>query len=130
MSNIRWGLGNFLPVIGLFAGIAVVLRLVIGKSYAPGRSLMRMALDYALFGLVSGTLVGVCRPLTRTMLGAAVLGAVLDICLGVIVAMPIHSWDPGLAIVAAFVSVGGAFLGTQIWRSARQIDAKRRAERR
>ena len=127
ISDVRWGLGSALPLAVLMGAVAAVFRLIIGPTYAPGVSLFGLLLDYGLLGFSAGILLGIFRPLTHSMRGAAIIGGVWGIFLDLVIMVPFGRWAPFDAVFMLIYTIGGAGLGAQIWRVSQRIKAKRRA---
>jgi hypothetical protein len=127
MRDVGWGLSNAFYLAALFGAVAVVMRLLIGASYIPGVTLTRLIGTYAALGLAGGTLTGVFRPLTRHLVGSAILGAIWGIFLELAIRVPFDRLVPFDAVFMSICSVGGAVLGVQLRRAWTRIDEKRRA---
>ena len=128
--DLRWGFGQAFYITALFGGVGIICRLVIGDSYIPGVGLIQLVLAYALLGFAAGVLIGILRPLTRGLVGSAVVGGLWGICLELVIRLPFGRWGtwvPFDAIFMAITTISGGFFGIQIRRVSTRIEAKRRA---
>ena len=82
--NVAWGVGwgLVLAAILLIAASLVYLAAFIGAA-SVGLSFWRLVLVYLGGGLLGGLVVGLLRPLTRSHLGAALVGVVAAVPVGV-----------------------------------------------
>lgn len=119
LMNIRWGLRvsfGFAIVCGLFAAIA---RIFGGTAVFRNLfTLQQLLLSYLVLALASGLMLGLLRPIMRTLSGAALTGAVIGLLLAgevrtfVLGAGPLEHFDIELLLFLGISGVIGGFF----WR--------------
>jgi len=77
--NIRWGLGWGLAFAAFYCVIALVLNaLSDGEAFPEKRvTLPQVLVLYVTCGVLAGLVVGALRPLTKTKMGATVVGTIV-----------------------------------------------------
>lgn len=125
-ADIRWGLHRGLCIAAVFC-IYVVIMAVMQRSIAfdrYGSNVFQLLLMYLAGGTLGGAISGLLRPLNRTLLGGALIGALASIpfwmgCLMLLAGMP-SVWDRGDWVVLMILSGLGALFGAHMVRPNRE----------
>jgi hypothetical protein len=124
LTNVRWGIAYGLGFASMF--VLYVLGLFAVRGAQPferlGTTLTGCIALYLAGGIMTGTLVGLLRPLLVTRRGAMVVGAVATVPTAagamVLVAGPITRWDKGAWVVPVGYSVLiGPVVAANWWRA-------------
>ena len=121
-ANLRWGIGwglGFATIYSLFVSAMYLLQ---GPAYVAryGVTLVSIIAAYLFAGLCGGALLGLLRPITRSRVGAALVGIVAcgPASLGFLVAMrggPRH-WDVDMVMSSVLTAVLlGGICGYRFW---------------
>lgn len=124
LKDIVWGLDESWAMAVFFAIIAVIGRLIVGPKFARGLRLLDILIDYALLGIIAGLLMGVFRPLTGTVRGAAIVGAIWGIFLMAMIrinAVGLGNWHPKDIIWLSMGIFIGALFGSGQRRVADRV---------
>lgn len=105
--DIRWGVTHVTPFVLAFGGISLLGELLGVKFH--GLNIQRTIFIYAVFGLLTGTVVGALRPIASTTWGAAVIGAIVGIPLAFyvrVLAVGLGDWNlSDIIILPLFISI-------------------------
>ncbi len=105
--DIHWGVTRVTPFVLAFGGLSLVGELLGVKFH--GLNIQRTIFIYAVFGLLTGIVVGALRPIASTTWGAAVIGAVVGIPLAFyvrVLAIGLGDWNlADIFILLLFVSI-------------------------
>jgi len=124
LKNVRWGIAYGLGFASMF--VLYVLGLFAIRGAQPfehlGTTLTECIVFYVAGGIMTGTMVGLLRPLLVTRRGAMVVGAVALVPMGfgamLMVAGPIARWDKGEWVIPLVYSVlVGPLAASNLWRA-------------
>jgi hypothetical protein len=126
-SDLRWGLkwGLLFAAIVALWPLALLVIGAVTTFRANGVTFVAVLGLYLSSGVLGGALLGLCRPMLRSQIGAAVVGVLVAHILmaGAALLTQGHpaSWDPAdwVAIVVTAVPLGAA-VGVSQWRMARE----------
>jgi hypothetical protein len=128
-QDLKWGLSYSAGITAFLAAPAIAGRLVIGPELTSGLSFTTVLIDYGILGVAAGVLAGLGRPLTVSMPGVALLGAVLGVISGLPIRVAAVGWVPwgnfDLLMMAMF-AVSGAATGVAFRRGVLRGEAKLR----
>jgi len=118
VSDVREGVWWGLRFATGFSVLAAVILLLGGGRSIPEAAIpyWTIPIIYFVSGLLSGVVWGIGRPLSRTLIGAAVLGYVVavpaaTVIMGIVV--PPRNWNSLPAFVAVFAGMYGPICG--VW---------------
>lgn len=122
-DDVRWGIGWGLEIAAVLSAIAVVgiivRALVVGGVRGVPLILSFTLALYLFAAIVSGTVVGLLRPLARHWIGSALIGflAALPVCVGTYAALVGLSQvsTPILILSAVTALLLGGGLGIWVW---------------
>lgn len=117
-SDIRWGVKVGLFFACFFSLAAIAISLISGETELGGISIAAALIVYFSGGVVSGLLLGVLRPLTRSRTGSVLVGPLVvapAALAGCVAAFgPMGQWTENEAISfvigAVLLGVGGGYL--------------------
>jgi len=88
--DVRWGVNRVIPFVAVFGGMSLIGELI-GVKFA-GFNIERTIFFYGVFGLLTGLVVGLLRPIASTIWGAGVIGAVAGAPIGFYVLTLADGW--------------------------------------
>jgi hypothetical protein len=98
-----WGVARVAPFVVIFGGMSLVGELM-GVKFA-GFDIERTIFFYVVFGLLTGVVVGMLRPIASTIWGSGVIGGIAGLPLALYVRILARGWDNWIPTEAIFFVV-------------------------
>lgn len=124
----RWGVTRVAPFVIVFGGMSLIGE-ILGVKFA-GFNIERTILFYVVFGLLTGVIVGMLRPIAPTVWGSGIIGGIVGLPLALyirILARGWANWIPTEIIFFVVSAVGCAYCAVAFRRGYMRAEERSRS---